>query len=185
MAFYPSSKPKGNTHTHTHTHTRTLSVSPSPTNILTAWLFSIPPMPYSLPDHSVQVLVLQMTHQTHLGISWQPHCLLPHIQTAVPVWFWVNVEGVKSQQHSFTIQQNIHFSSVHGIHFSLHYCGVLSAVKTPTHQSANITVHFTQNEKTVTIQVCQYQYSSSNNDWLVHNELEWMRKEVVTACLKY
>jgi hypothetical protein len=33
--------------------------------------------------------------------------------------------------------------------------------------------------------MCQYGYSSSNNDWLVHNELERMWKEVVTACLKY
>jgi len=57
--------------------------------------------------------------------------------------------------------------------------------KLPTHQSANITVHCTQNETTVTIQLCQYQYPSSNNDWLLHNEQEWMWKEVVTACLKY
>jgi len=33
--------------------------------------------------------------------------------------------------------------------------------------------------------MCQYWYSSSNNDWLVRNELEQMCKEVVTACLKY
>ena len=57
--------------------------------------------------------------------------------------------------------------------------------KLPTHQSANITVHCTQNEKTVTIQLCQYWYPSSNNDWLVHNELVWAWKEVVKACLKY
>ena len=44
--------------------------------------------------------------------------------------------------------------------------------KLPTYQSSNITVHCTQNAKTVTIQLCQYQYPSSNNDWLVHNELE-------------
>ena len=36
----------------------------------------------------------------------------------------------------------------------------------PTHQSANITVHCTQN-KTVTIQLCQYQYPSSN--WCIMN----------------
>ena len=54
----------------------------------------------------------------------------------------------------------------------------------PTHQSANITVHCTQNEKTVTIQLCQYRYPSSNNEWLVNNELEWTWKEVVMACLK-
>ena len=57
--------------------------------------------------------------------------------------------------------------------------------KLPTHQCANITVHSTQNEKTVTTQLCQYQYSSTNNAWLVENELEWMSKEVVTACLMY
>jgi hypothetical protein len=57
--------------------------------------------------------------------------------------------------------------------------------KLPTHQSANITVHSTQNDRTVTIQPCQYQYSPSNNDWLVHNELEWMWTAVVKACLKY
>jgi len=55
----------------------------------------------------------------------------------------------------------------------------------PTHQSVNITVHRIQNEKSATIQLCQYQYPSSDNDWLVHNQLEWMWKEVVTACLKY
>jgi len=57
--------------------------------------------------------------------------------------------------------------------------------KLPTHQSAKITVHSTRNEKTVTIQLCQYGYPSSNNDLLTHNELEWTWKEVVTACLKY
>jgi len=57
--------------------------------------------------------------------------------------------------------------------------------KLPTHQSAIITVHCTQNEKTVTNQLCQYQYPSSNNDWLVYNELERTCKEVVTAYLKY
>jgi len=31
----------------------------------------------------------------------------------------------------------------------------------------------------------KYQYPSSNNDWLVHNDVEWTRKEVITACLKY
>jgi len=56
--------------------------------------------------------------------------------------------------------------------------------KLPTPQSANITAHCTQNEKTVTIQLCQYWYPSSNIDWLVHNELE-MDVEVITACLKY
>ena len=29
------------------------------------------------------------------------------------------------------------------------------------------------NEKSVTIQLCQYWYPSSSNDWLVHSELEW------------
>jgi hypothetical protein len=29
--------------------------------------FFIPLVPYSLPDHSVQVLLLQMTSQTHFG----------------------------------------------------------------------------------------------------------------------
>jgi hypothetical protein len=57
--------------------------------------------------------------------------------------------------------------------------------KLPTHQSANMTVHCTQNEKTATIELCQYWYPSSNNDWLVHNELEWAWKEVVMACLEY
>ena len=41
---------------HTHTHFCPIS-----------WMFSIPPVPCSLPDHSVQVLVLQMTCQTHFG----------------------------------------------------------------------------------------------------------------------
>jgi len=54
----------------------------------------------------------------------------------------------------------------------------------PTHQSANVTVHCTQNEKIVTIQLCQYRYLSSNNEWLVHNKLEWTWKELVMACLK-
>jgi len=31
------------------------------------WLLSIPPVPYSLPDHCVQVLVLQMRCMTHFG----------------------------------------------------------------------------------------------------------------------
>jgi len=57
--------------------------------------------------------------------------------------------------------------------------------KLPTPQSVNVTAHCSQNEKTVTIQLCQYQYPSSNIDRLVHNELEWTWKEVVTACLKY
>jgi len=57
--------------------------------------------------------------------------------------------------------------------------------KLPAHQSTNIAVHCTQNEKTVTTQLYQYRYSKSNNYSLVHNELEWMWKEVVTACQKY
>ena len=81
---------------------------------------------------------------------------------------------MKSLEHSFIIQQNIHFSSVHGTHFSLHYSGVLPAVKTS--HSPVCQYHSTQNEKTVTIQLCQYRYPSSNNDWLLHNELEWMWK---------
>ena len=44
------------THTHTHTHFRPIS-----------WLFSIPPVPYSLLDRSVQVSDLHMTCQTHFG----------------------------------------------------------------------------------------------------------------------
>jgi len=92
------------------------------------------------------------------------------------------MEGVKSLLHSFIIQQNIHFSSVHGTHFSLHYCGVLPAVKTSHSQVCQY--HSTQNEMTVTLQLWQYPHPSSNNDWLVHNELEWMWKEVVMACLK-
>ena len=35
----------------------------------------------------------------------------------------------KSLQHNFTIQQHIHFPSVRGTHFCLHYCGVLLAIK--------------------------------------------------------
>jgi len=58
-------------------------------------------------------------------------------------------------------------------------------LKLPTHQSANITVHCTQNKNNSTIHSCHYQYPSSNNDWLVHNELEWTWKEVVMSCLKY
>jgi len=92
------------------------------------------------------------------------------------------VEGVKSLQHSSIIQQNIHISSAHGISTTVVYC---LQSKIPTPQSANVTGHCTQNEKTVTIQLCQYRYPSSNNDWLTHNELEWMWKEVVMACLKY
>ena len=38
-----------------------------------------------------------------------------------------------------------------------------------THQSANITVHCTQNEKTVTIQLCQYQYPSKLSGWCIMN----------------
>ena len=57
--------------------------------------------------------------------------------------------------------------------------------KLPNHQSAIITVHCTQNDKTVTIQLCQYWHPTSNNDWLVHNELEWAWKVVVMACKKY
>jgi hypothetical protein len=33
--------------------------------------------------------------------------------------------------------------------------------------------------------MCHYQNPSSNNDWLVHNELEWAWNEVITACLKH
>ena len=82
-----------------------------------------------------------------LAVSWQPHCLLPHIWAAgsvVPCFdlplsqrtvsspsiVSVNVEAVMSLQHRFIIQQNIHFSSARGTHFSLHYCGLLPAVKT-------------------------------------------------------
>ena len=96
------------------------------------------------------------------------------------------MEGVKSLQHSFIIRQNIYFSSVNGTPCSLHYCAVLPAVTT-SHSPVcqyHSTLYCTQNEKTVTIQLCQYQYPSSNNEWLVHNELEWMWEEVVTACLK-
>ena len=42
----------------THTHTQFCPIS---------WLFSIPPVPYSLPDHSVQVLVLQMMCRAPFG----------------------------------------------------------------------------------------------------------------------
>jgi len=110
-------------------------------------MFSIPPVPYSLPDHSMEVLVLQMTCQTHIGISWQPHCLLPHIQAvgsvapcfdlplsqravSSPSLLLTKCGRSKSLQHSFIIQQNTNFSSVHGTDISLHYCGVLPAVKT-------------------------------------------------------
>ena len=42
--------------------------------------------------------------------------------------------------------------------------------KLPTHQSANITVHCTQKEKTVTIQLCQFQYPSTNmTGWCIMN----------------
>ena len=34
------------------------------------------------------------------------------------------------KRHSFNIQQNTHFSSVHGTDIGLHYCGVLPALKT-------------------------------------------------------
>jgi len=66
---------------------------------------------------------------------WQPHCLLPHIQAAgsvVPCFdlplsqrtvsslSLVLSEAVRSLQHSFIIQHNIHLSSVHGTHCSLH-----------------------------------------------------------------
>ena len=82
-----------------------------------------------------------------LAVSWQPHSLLPHIRAAgsvapcsdlrltqrpvsSPSLVLVNVEGVNCPQHCFIFQQDINFSSVHGTHFSLHYCGVLSAVET-------------------------------------------------------
>ena len=41
--------------------------------------------------------------------------------------------------------------------------------KLPTPQSASITVHCTQNEKTVIIQLCQYRYPSSNDGWCIMN----------------
>ena len=41
---------------HTHTHFCPI-----------LWLLSIPPVPCSLPDHCVQVLVLQMRRTTHFG----------------------------------------------------------------------------------------------------------------------
>jgi hypothetical protein len=40
-------------------------------------------VPNSLPDHSVQVLVLQITWHIHLAESKQLHCLLLHIPAAV------------------------------------------------------------------------------------------------------
>jgi len=81
-----------------------------------------------------------------------------------------------SLQHSFIIQQNFIFH-VHVAHIPVFttvvYC---LQSKLPAHQFASITVHSTQNEKTATIQLCQYQYPSSNNDCLKHNELEWTWK---------
>jgi len=56
-----------------YTHTHTLL-----SNILTV---SIPPVPYSLPDHSVQVLVLQMTCQTYSGsLTVCCHIFKQHVQ---------------------------------------------------------------------------------------------------------
>ena len=75
------------THTHTHSlsraraHTRThtytcmhacmlslsLSLSLCLFPVQYPRLFSIPPLPYGLLHHSVEVLVLQMTSQTHYG----------------------------------------------------------------------------------------------------------------------
>jgi hypothetical protein len=111
-----------------------------------------------------------MTCQTHCGSKWQPHCLLPHIWAAgsvapcfdlplsqrtvrspSPVLGYV--EAVKSLQHSFIIQQNIHLLSVPvTLQPPPMYC---LQSQFPSHQSANSTVHC--NAMNVTIQLCQYQ----------------------------
>ena len=133
-------------------------------------------------------------------MTCQTHCLLPHIRTAgsvvpcfdlplsqrtvgSPSLVWVNVESLYSTASS---SSRIYIFYLHMAHTlvstTVVYC---LQSKLPTHQSANIRVHCTPNERTVAIQLCQYRYPSSNNDWLVHNDLEWTRKEVVATCLKY
>ena len=91
---------------------------------------------------------------------------------------------VKSLQHSFIIQHNTHFSSVHSTHLStLPWCTACSQNFQLT--SLPVSQYTVHKMRRLTIQLCQYQYPSSNNDWLVHNELEWTWKEVVTAYLQY
>ena len=91
---------------------------------------------------------------------------------------------MKSLEHSFIIQQNIHFSSAHGTHFSLHYSGVLPAVKTShspvcQYHSTLYTKWEDCNHSTVSVSV------SIIKQWLAVAQWTGMDVEVVTACLKY
>jgi len=158
--------------THTHTHT-----------LLSNILLSIPPVPYSLPDHSVQVHVLQITCQTHFGsklaLSTSAATYMSGRFSCAMFWYAFVTKDCQQSQSSFELMwkewRDIATAQLH--HLALYTCTWHTLVlyclqsKLPTHESANITVHCTRTEKTVTIQACQYRYPSSNSDWLVHNEL--------------
>jgi len=139
-----------------------------------------------------------MTHQTHVGsklaaaLSAATYCGSRF--SCNVFWSACVTKDCKQSQSSFELmwEQSSPWSTAstsstsYISHLYMAHTAVSTAVvyclqsKLPTRQSPNITVHCTQNEKTVTIQLCQYWYPSSNND-----ELVWAWKEVVTACLKY
>jgi len=145
-------------------------------------LISVPPVTYSLPDHSLQVLVLQMTCQTHSGSK---------LAASLSAVTYLSSRFSTVSSPSLVLSQcgrskvptvQLHHPAEYIYFISTWHTAVSATVqsKLPTHQSANITVHCPQNEKIVNIQLCQYQYP-----WLAPNELDWTWKEVVTACLKY
>ena len=123
-----------------------------------------------------------------LAVSWQPHCLLSHIWAADSVVPCFDMPVTRTVSSPCLVLSKYGRSKVstaqlhHPAQYTFFICTWHTAVSTtvvyclqsklPIHQSANITVHCTQNEKNVNIQLCQYQYP-----WLVHNELEWMWKE--------
>jgi len=158
------------TYTHTHTHTHILL-----SNILTVFFSSSAIQPA---DRSVQVLVLQMTCQTHFGSKLAASLSAATYSSSsrfscTMFWSASVTKDCQQSRSSFELlwkewsPYSTASSSSRTYIFYLYmaHTAVSPTVvyclqsKLPTHQSANITLHCTQNEKTVTIQLCQYQYS--------------------------
>jgi len=144
-------------HTHTHTHTHTSVQYPDCFlfhQCLTAWM---------------TILCRFMSYKWHvrpiLAVCWKPNCLLPHIQASGSVvpCFDLPLSQRTVSSPSLVLSTASSSSTIYIFHLYMAHPAVSSTVvyclqsQLPTHQSANATVHCTQNGKTITIQLCHYQ----------------------------
>ena len=128
-------------------------------------------MPCRLPNHSVQVLVLQMTCKTDYGSKFTallPAATYSSSRFSCTMFRIAFVTDCKHFQFSFELMWNQQcpfstassYSSIYIFHLYMAHASVSTNVvyclqsKFPNNQSVNITVHCTKNEKTVTIQLC-------------------------------